>query len=78
MHRHIINHSFPNKSLQALMHYKYSTFYKNKAQANGLINMALITLAMFSISLSKGAGNGVLAFVLEAIVFIFLVRKIKL
>jgi hypothetical protein len=78
MDSHNITQSSPNKALQALMNYKYSAFNKNKTHMNILINMASITLAMFLITHSIGSGNKVLAVVLEATAFIFLVRKIKL
>jgi hypothetical protein len=78
MDSHNITNTSPFKSLQILMYYKYSAFNKKKAHTNVLINMALITLAMFLITISKGAGNAVLAVVLEVLVFVFLLRKIKL
>jgi len=73
-----IYQSSQNKSLQALMNHKHNGFNNKKAQGNVLLNMVLLTLAMFLITLFIGWGNGVFAFVLEAMVFIFLIRKIKL
>jgi hypothetical protein len=67
-----------NKALQALMRYKYNSFNQSKSQVEILLNMALITLAIFLITLFIGIGNTATAGILEAAVFIFLIRKIKL
>ena len=75
--QHIFQSS-PNKALQALMHYKYNTLNQSKPQLRILVNMALVTLAMFLITLFIGTGNTFMAGVLEAVGFFFLVRKIKL
>ena len=75
--QHIFRSS-PNKALQALMRYKYNSLNQSKPQVKILLNMSLITLAMFLITLFIGIGNTVTAGSLEAAVFIYLVRKIKL
>lgn len=66
-----IYQSSQNKSLQALMNYKHNGFNSNKAQVNVLLNRVLLTLAMFLIILFIGLGNGVFAFILEAMFLSF-------
>lgn len=72
-----LNSSAPNKSLQALMNYKNTPVEMRQGQQKVVVNIVLITLALFLITLFIGHGIAYMAILIEAMVFIFLVRNFK-